>query len=490
MKYTLLICLSLLAIAAMGQSRRHEYRCTFAGFAATHDQLPFWATTNCRNIVPNQTGTLLFAEYHSRSLSTRAITLHFGISLTAHLPGNTPHLFLDQCYISPTWKKLHLDLGMTAPETRFAGIATSNGNIVYSGNSRNLPGYNLHSDLIPVPGCRSKLHFKFNFADYLMTDNRHVKNTRLHNQSLLATIHIHPHLTISLGIEDWAQWAGTSPENGKQPSNFTDYLRIITGRGGDEDATRSDQINTLGNHVGREVIILTYEASLFTLTFQHDIPYEDGSGMGLQNFPDGINTLHWASRCKRQAVTDLLYEFHYTKCQSGRFHDRPTTPEEIAEQSPSDPFYGRKVIGGNDNYFNNGEYRSGWTYHGRTIGCPLFIPALTNDKGITPGIASNRYTAHHLGIKGFLLRKIPYTLKATYSHNLGKYNQTDSRFNTAPHQLSIAIEGEFPSSRHLPLGIGWGLYIDSGQVYPDNAGFSLRLTFHNCFTTGKHPTSL
>ena len=55
----------------------------------------------------------------------------------------------------------------------------------------------------------------------------------------------------------------------------------------------------------------------WTLTAQHDIPYDDGSGMGLQNFPDGVNTLSFSWKDKDRWVSDIVYEYHYTMYQSG-----------------------------------------------------------------------------------------------------------------------------------------------------------------------------
>ena len=54
-----------------------------------------------------------------------------------------------------------------------------------------------------------------------------------------------------VGLEHWAQWAGTSPDGGKQPSSFKDYIRIICAKEGGTGASVSDSINALGNHLGR-----------------------------------------------------------------------------------------------------------------------------------------------------------------------------------------------------------------------------------------------
>ncbi len=121
-----------------------------------------------------------------------------------------------------------------------------------------------------------------------------------------------------------------------------------------------------------------------------------------------------------------MYEFLYSKSQSGRYHDRPATEEEKAQQDPCDPFYGRKILGGNDNYFNNGEYQSGWTYYGRTIGTPFITPLPPDADGITLGVFNNRIIAHYIGIKGYFFQIPPVILAELWNiqQTSGTYPET------------------------------------------------------------------
>ena len=116
---------------------------------------------------------------------------------------------------------------MKHPEEEYNGISAQNGNIIYSGNTRTMPGYNLKTDFISIPLTRETVAFKFNWADYTMLDDRFVDKTRLHNKSLYLKITPWHKLNITVGLEHWAQWAGTSPLYGKQPHSFRDYIRIF-----------------------------------------------------------------------------------------------------------------------------------------------------------------------------------------------------------------------------------------------------------------------
>ena len=147
-------------------------------------------------------------------------------------------------------------------------------------------------------------------------------------------------------------------------------------------------------------------------------------------------------------------------------------------QDPDHHYYGRFVPGGLDNYFNNSEYRSGWTYFGRPIGLPLMIPYAPGDDGITLGFASNRVRAHHFGIKG-VAGPVPYSFRATYSSNWGRYSDKgEGFFASHPKQLSLALEVELGEQvTKLPVNFAFGAYGDFGQLYSNSAGLSLRVFY-------------
>lgn len=155
------------------------------------------------------------------------------------------------------------------------------------------------------------------------------------------------------------------------------------------------------------------------------MPFDDGKNIiQTQTFPDGIWTIDFSFDKRNGIVTDVLYEYIHTTWQSGDTHDRVATHEEMTHdygkyvywQDPKHFYYGRIVEGGKDDYFNNGDYKSGWTYFGKTIGMPLIVPAAPDSEGITMGVVNNRIRAHHFGLKGVIC-KIPYRFRATYSSN-------------------------------------------------------------------------
>lgn len=460
-------------LLAEGQKRGLNYQASLESYFSKENTLAFWQRSNRYGVVPDGNNGLLQAGLYSGFAHQHAIDFSYGISAAGFLSKQSNKIILDQAYVSAKWKNIRLDLGLIHPDMEYGGISSSNGNIIYSNNSRTLPGINLRTDFIRIPFNGNFLYFKFNLAEYRMIDNRFAENTRLHNKSLFINLKPTKKIDIIIGLEHWAQWAGKSPVYGKQPHSFRDYVRIFAAQSGGEGATLSDSINALGNHLGREYIRLNYYDENYTISFYHDIPFEDGSGMRLANIPDGIYGIYYGSKKQNRWISDVIYEFIYTKSQSGRHHDRPATPEEKEHQDPHSPTYGKVILGGNDNYFNNGEYRSGWTYYGRTIGSPFLTPVAPNKEGITLGIYNNRVLAHYLGLKGYIAHKLPYKLRLSYSLNYGKYS---APLADTPRQFSFGLETGILNKPKAPCHIHVGIYGDFGKLLKNNLGISLQIT--------------
>ncbi len=450
----------------------------------TGEYLPFWARTGYDGTMPYSSSGVLTFGADVRYGDQDGWNFEAGTNLVGALASATPvsrraaYGLVDRLYLSGSWKMLHLDLGMKPRERELSDVSISGGNVMYSRNARNIPGINAWSDWIYF----EKGHWvgiKGNIAHYQMIDNRYVDGTLLHNKSISIKLALGKNVDLTGGFEHWAQWGGNSPLYGDQPTSFKDFMRIFIAGHGGEDATLSDKVNALGNHLGKEYFRIDWRAEKFILTAQYDKPFEDGSGMRFQNAPDGIWSLQFAMNDRDAWVTDVIYEFINTTWQSGTAHDRPATEEEMAKQDPSDPFYGRVVIGGCDNYFGNGEYKSGWTNYNRVIGCPILLPAAPGEDGITRSMASTRVRAHHFGLKGVAFSKIPYKFMATYSKNFGMYYQYEtSFFASIPQQLSLALELDFGRRMlELPIGISVGAYADFGQLYQDSAGLTLRFVY-------------
>jgi hypothetical protein len=508
------LALIALPILAAGQDRASvRWDVSMYGIGASEKSLPFWEVTNRNGLYPETRGGLMVGSTDLEYSFGDGWSLYGGTTLAASLSQHTDvfnspavesygssavsHDAFDgkvgQLYAGIGWKALRLDLGMRNRQRWFeestgdfrgccsaghdlrnlAELSLTGGDMMWTGNARNVPGYNIHSEYIDVPFTKGIVTFKFNYADYIFIDDRYVDAARLHNKSVYLRFRLSDRVDLQAGLEHFAVWGGDSPVYGSQPHSFKDYVKVVFGRSGGSDATASDQENVLGDHRGRELFQLNWRADKFTFLAAHDRPFEDGSGVRFKNFPDGVTTIGISLNDRDKWVTDVLYEYVFTRSQSGSVHRRAARPDELAKNP--DKLW--KYPGGRDNYFNNSEYASGWTNYGRTIGLALLTPMPVNADGLVLGVANNRIRAHHLAIAGKAAHKIPYRIKATYSINYGNYTQREEIFESSPKQFSGAIEADLPQiGRTLPLLISIGTYVDLGELYPDNLGLTLRLT--------------
>lgn len=477
---------AVFVLSAAFNAYSQDFKLDWGGFAGaqtgTGEYLPFWARTGNDGILPYTSSGVVTLGADLMYGDAEGWNFEAGTNLVGAVAAGSPvapgsaYGLVDRLYVSGSWKMLHLDLGMKPRARELEDISISGGNVMYSRNARNMPGVNAWSDWIWLG---KKVAFKGNIAHYQMIDNRFVDNAMVHNKALSMKFAISSRLDFSVGFEHWAQWGGISPIYGPQPTSAMDYVLIFVAGKGREGATASDKMNVLGNHLGKEYFRLDYKADAFTLTAQYDKPFEDGSGMRFKNAPDGIWSLQCSFNDRDAFVTDVIYEFITTTWQSGPDHDRPATEEEKAEQDPNDPTYGKIILGGGDNYFGNGEYKSGWTNHNRVIGCPLLLPQAPDADGKTLRMASTRVRGHHFGIKGVAFNKLPYKFMATYTKNFGVYKQSEtSPFASTPKQLSLALEVELGQEMlDLPIGFAAGVYADMGELYQDSAGLMLRIIY-------------
>lgn len=487
------------------------------GAVSGGDYLPFWATANQFGIYPEADGGVAQVSVKSEFDMTKDFHYRFGGSFAARgdrflkdQPWNKA-LLVDELYGSVGWKCLTLDLGMKHPELDYYGpskslgsISSTGGHLIATGNARSQVGYNLILEKVAVPGTKGHWVLWGMFGDYIGTDNSYVKNRLYHRTKLFTKVYVDPKLQwyLTLGLDHYALWGGYWPDSGYGRVNFNNYVRMVLGMSAGSDGTGSDQANTIGDQGGAETLGFGYEGRDWTISFQHEIPYSDKSGMYFKNFPDGVNTFAFSFKDKNKWVSDIVYELYYTRYQSGSEHVEYF--DDKGHIIPPKQGEAYRYIGV-DNYFNNGEFRSGWTYYGRPLTSPLFYPSGTlsrtfdryalnhqlyaKDYYKIQSIENNRIIAHHIGIAGKLGLKAPYKLMATISQNYGTYGvqYTGASAFQKPWgsvkesclwQFSLGFMGEVPNLFKVKqLSATYGVYFDCGQVLECQSGITVGLKY-------------
>lgn len=431
------------------QTSNTKYEVELGSFLSNHNQLPFWLTANKFGSIPTGNSTILkssiFSEFNK---PTSLLSFSYKASVSGYV-GPESNIFINELFGSVSYKNLIIDIGSKNDEINFEGLSISNGDIIKSTNSRAFPGINIHTNgFIQLPFAKKWLTTKFNYAEYLLIDDRIVDKTHVHHKSLFFKSKLSEKSNLILGLNHFVQWGGKSDEFGQQPNSFSDYLRIIRGSSGGSNSYEGEQINALGNHLGSYLIQYDYKGNKTNWSAYWSHPFEDRSGRELMNYPDAIYGIFIDFKNSKKLVTHAMGELTYTKHMSGN---------------------GMGSISGGDNYFNNTIYRDGWTFFERTIGNPLLLLKQRED-GYIKGIGENRLISYHLGLKGYLFNAIPYKSSITYTSYPGWYNNP----NPSKQQLSTGFECIFPE-KNIPFDISVGVAFDRGDFAPFNYGGFIKI---------------
>jgi len=450
------------------QNTNTKYSIELNSAISTKKTLPFWLTANTFGTVPNtdfaSINTSIFSEILAKNNSFK---FEYKASLTGFItPSKKP--IINELYGTFQFKNWNITLGNKNDEILWEGLSSSNGNIIKSTNTRALPGINIVTkDYIQLPFAKSWLSAKFNFAEYLMNDKRIVDNAHLHHKSLYFKSQLNSKLSIITGLDHYVQWGGTSPTYGKQPRNFKDYLRIITGSSGGNSANQGDQINALGNTLGAYLLQFNYKGEKLNWNFYYSHLFEDRSGREMMNYPDALYGVFVDLKKPKNIISKLLVEVTYIRNNSGT--SRHYRDENGIWHAAS----------GMDNYFNNFVYNSGWTYHGNTIGSPYFTPTQLNENGKSNGIivGDNRFIALNLGWTGMIHQ---FTYKTIFSRVM-YVGWFDTEYNPKPTQFSGFLEVAFPKLKNIPFDISVSSSFDTGTYRPVNFGGYIKLSKKGIF---------
>lgn len=361
-------------------------------------RLPFWMHTNTQGFIGQTSdyGVSAFAKAVYDVTPTQTVTIGLGGFLSN---GLQDQLRRSDLYLEYQNSWITATLGSQSNPNISKSLSTINNNILFTGNTRALPGL-LLKNTKPVRLFKN-VSADAEIAHYLLNDQRLTNGARVHYKMLAFNWDINSKNSLRVGLRHYVQWAGTMSDGTQLPSDLNAFVRVFIGASGGAIDNNNEAINALGNHIGSYQIAYKVDTNSGVLDLYHQTIFEDRSGRELNNFPDGVWGVQF-SPLKNTIFKQFVYEYIQTISQSGRPRDTSTP---LGQQS------------GGDNYFINGIYPSGWTYEGNIIGLPLINPlgSLT-----TP--SNNRMVGHHVGVLG-ALGKLDFTIKTTFVRNLGTFSE-------------------------------------------------------------------
>ena len=474
------ICFPLLFFVYIVYSQNIlDYRFDVFGSASSGNYTPFWITSNTYGTVPLQSnsgfirGDISWKHSFNKNIQIKA-EADF-ITAAKH----SSSLWIQQLYANVSYKNIFsLFVGMKERYNSMLDKNLSLGDMTYSTNARPMPEINFSfPNFTNLPFTKEYLQFKLDFAVGKSFDNDYIRRIKTpatfynvdmlwHHKSLFLKWE-DPDNRFPLfgifGLEHAAQWAGWSNvgNTGKCPDAFKDFVRVVLCQSGDENANVGEMINVLGNHLGTYNIKIAYKNKKFQTALYKQHYYDDNSGLEMANWRDGI----WGGEFtffNQPFLKKIVLEYLQTTNQSGPFHFLFYDGE----------LYPNARGGGNDDYYNNYLYVTGWSYFGRGVGNALLTsPEYNDDHSLI--FKNNRVKAIHLGLEGSISSEFSYRTLFT---GMSGWGTMSLPFIKRKDNFSSLIECIYKPEKQK----GWQFTIqasfDKGDLYCDNFGCSIKIS--------------
>lgn len=436
------------------------------------EELPFWSHVNQDGRVDQSSANALnYINWKAKLFSNSTFDLNFGGNLTSRISDHST-VFFDQAYLDLGIGNFKLTGGRFIDPLALKEDELSTGSFMYSRNATPIPKIAFSTDgFLNVPGTNGVVRYNGLFAHGWFENDRHVKDAYLHEKYFYLSFK-YDFLDVRGGVVHNVQWGGVSDSRGALPSGSKTFWEVITATGSsDENAPGGEQSNAVGNSVA------AYDFSVHMNFGQVDLKayrlfyLEDKVSTRFRSPWDGI----WGLTVKpkdTKLIQNVIWEHINTK----RMDSYDWEPRGTAS------------------YYNNGIYRTGWTYQGRVIGNPMLL----TDGSTERPIYNNIIVAHHLGLSGKLSNALSYKVLYTYSRNYGVVEDqiitrlpreecpgTGGRvcaelrpleeLKKVNHSFMVGINSVFPGNDRLKYGVN--ITADLGELYGDRVGAAVRLEY-------------
>lgn len=480
------------AVAAQSEQNPWVYEAsTQVSFASNRN--PFWLNANKYGL-----SSVRAQSAYIRAKITRQD--EFGkwhLDYRADIAGAIDHtsgLIIQQLYGEAQYKKVRFAIGSKERPLELKNDELSSGSMTLGINSRPVPQVRVelpdYWQVTPWLGLKGHVAYGW-FTDgkwqenYQPTGSRYVRKALYHSKSGYLHFGNEERFPLSgtLGLEMATQFGGTIYNlDATHPKVELDHgLKAFWNAffSGGNDPTDGVYANNSGNMLGSWIADISYKFPTWKVRAYYDHFFEDHSGLfmlgsGGWNADNTKQSRHftgyklkdglWGVEVtlpKNRFVSDIVYEYLYTKYQSGPlYHDHTAQiPDEV---------------GGKDGYYSHNLYLA-WAHWGQVIGNPLITSPIYNKDRVLQ-IRNNRLFAHHIGFRGNPTDRLHYRFLLTYSENWGSYFAPfkDKKYNT-----SILCEVSYSLPKDWQITSSFG--IDRGNLLDNNVGLQIGLSKRGLF---------
>jgi hypothetical protein len=429
--------------------------------AITSKAVPFWMRTNNYGSNPVQGASLaiiggITKPYKNQNISPSNFDWGAGFQIRGNAGGDLNAKLLEG-YLKAKWYIFQLKAGRTKDMMGLADSTLSSGSFAISGNSLGIPKVEIAiPEYWTLPFAHDWLAIKGTFAHGWLGDQNIVQHpfvisksatTNFHQKSFYGRLGKPGSKLSFYGGFNHQVFFGDESKYYRNwnLSPISTYLMAITGG--------VHKFSKIGNHLGSIDQGIEINLKRINITTYHEFFYDVGGLIHLNNIKDGLFGVSLKNKILPQGNLKwkkVVFEFLSTKSQGG---------EIDAKLTPS----------GDENYYNNDIYTSGWTYKGENLGSNFLTnvkyarPELINKKGEV--IINTRVLAIHAAIEGSY-GMMNFILKGSMSRNFGNYasssvgtstgtirNIPDPPYFSPVSQFSGYLELSYPLKNNLKLGL-------------------------------------
>ncbi|NLR60540.1 capsule assembly Wzi family protein [Chitinophaga polysaccharea] len=463
--FLLLMCMSFCLRAQQWLTDSLEVHAGAIGTVATKDYLPLWLLSNHFGTISDRKGDV---SVHAGFSNLHVWQEHFYIRYGLDVYNNNQlgSTFIEQGYVKAGYKNWEIRGGRYEEIIGEVDPMLSSGSMGISGNALPIPKIGLAvTKYTSIPFTNGWLQFKGLLSHGWMGKDQFIRNAWLHEKNFYLRIGKRK-LKLFGGIQHYAVWGGSRKDLPPITSSWQGFMDVLLVKTKDDGTVGNNDIqpNRPGDHRGIIEGGIDWENEQLALHLYHQTPFESGQGIDIRNI-DRLLGITYTNKKTAGWLNKIAVEFIYTK--------------------QSNDFYLQRL---RESYYNNGVYLTGWDYHERIIGTPLFIDRNRGQHyftGMKPmnwdqpkdslrgkggNIINNRVVGGHIGVLYHLSERITGKTLITYTQNYGTY--TNPALFTPMKRQWYTLE----ELHYLLPGKGMmltaSLAIDQGQL-TNNAGFML-----------------
>jgi len=427
-----IILLLLLQVAAKAQFLDSlQVKAGTSVTVASKDYLPLWLVANRFGVISDQQFDF---STHFRLSNTNIVqfgtptiynknednALHIDYGIDVYNNNHLKKTIIQEGFVRVKYRKATFSAGRFKQVIGEMDHDLSSGSLGLSGNALPVPKLNLAIDYFNIPFTNGWVQAKGMISHGWMGNDQFLKNAYLHEKNVYLRIGKNK-LKLYGGLQHYAVWGGERDNFFALDRSWAGFWNVFLVKEANDGSVVTDILpNRAGDHRGVIEAGAEWENDDYRINLNNQTPFDMGQNIDTRNI-DRLLSLSFYNKKPEAKLKKVVVEFIHTK----QMND----------------FYAEHV---RESYYNNGIYRTGWSYNERILGTPLFIDRQRGSKYFddvepydwdgptseiqpTTNVISNRVVGGHVGVDYEVQKGLTSRTLLTYTNNFGNYNARQFR---------------------------------------------------------------